>query len=143
MELAFLLLLWGQSDPRTAELREMPQSFSIKLHSEIHVSGRLGMSRGCPKPLIERAKDNALDNPPCPIIPSLTSSSVHCSSHQLTKTFLSYYNVTKKIICAEKSSKAMIYYYFYLIHLTMFHCHIVIALYLKRRSIICISNIYI
>ena len=30
----------------------------------------------------------------CPITPTLTSSSVHHSSHQLTTTFLSYYNVT-------------------------------------------------
>ena len=44
MELPFLLLLWGLSDPRIAELREMPQSFSIKLHSDTQVSGRLGMS---------------------------------------------------------------------------------------------------
>ena len=36
----------GLSDPRIAELREMPQSFSIKLHSETQVSGRLGMSGG-------------------------------------------------------------------------------------------------
>ena len=45
-EWSFLLLLWGLSDPRIAELREMPQSFSIKLHSETQVSGRLGMSGG-------------------------------------------------------------------------------------------------
>ena len=45
-ELSFLLLHWGLSDPRIAELREMPQSFSIKLHSKTQVSGRLGMSRG-------------------------------------------------------------------------------------------------
>ena len=45
-ELSFLLLLWGLSDPRIAELREMPRSFSIKLHSETQVSGHLGMSRG-------------------------------------------------------------------------------------------------
>ena len=45
-ELSFLLLLWGLSDPRIAELHEMPQSFSIKLHSETQVSSRLGMSRG-------------------------------------------------------------------------------------------------
>ena len=32
MELPFLLLLWGLSDPRVAELREMPRNFSIKLH---------------------------------------------------------------------------------------------------------------
>ena len=34
------------SDLRIAELYEMPQSFSIKLHSETHVSGRPGMSGG-------------------------------------------------------------------------------------------------
>ena len=45
-----------------------------------------------------------------PYHPTLTSSSVHHSSHQLTTTFLSYYNVTRKIICAEKWRKAMIYY---------------------------------
>ena len=38
-ELSFLLLLWGLSDPRIAELREMPRCFSIKLHSETQVSG--------------------------------------------------------------------------------------------------------
>ena len=43
-QLSFLLLLWGLSDPMIAELREMPRSFSIKLHSETQVSGRLGMS---------------------------------------------------------------------------------------------------
>ena len=43
-ELSFLLLLWGLSDQRIAELREMPRSFSIKLHGETQVSGRLGMS---------------------------------------------------------------------------------------------------
>ena len=32
-ELSFLLLLWGLSDPRIAELREMPRCFSIKLPS--------------------------------------------------------------------------------------------------------------
>ena len=45
-ELSFLLLLWGLSDPRIAELREMSRSFSIKLHSETQVSGRLGISGG-------------------------------------------------------------------------------------------------
>ena len=73
----------------------MPQSFIIKLYSETQVSGRLGMSGGtCPEPLIGRAKENALNNPPCPITPTLTSLSVHHSSHQLTTTFLLYYNVT-------------------------------------------------
>ena len=45
-ELSFLLLLWGLSDPRKAELRGMPQSFSIKLYSETQVSGHLAMSGG-------------------------------------------------------------------------------------------------
>ena len=36
----------GLSDPRIGELREMPQSFIIKLYSETQVSGRLGMSGG-------------------------------------------------------------------------------------------------
>ena len=46
MELPFQLLLWGLSNPRIAELREMPRSFSIELHSETQVYGRLGMSGG-------------------------------------------------------------------------------------------------
>ena len=45
-ECSSLLLLWGLSDPRIAELLEMPQSFIIKLYSETQVSGRLGMSGG-------------------------------------------------------------------------------------------------
>ena len=45
-ELSFLLLLWGLSDPRIADLRKMPRCFSIKLHSETQVYGRLGMSWG-------------------------------------------------------------------------------------------------
>ena len=44
MELLLLLLLWRLSDPRIAELREMPQSLSIKLHSETQISVRLGRS---------------------------------------------------------------------------------------------------
>ena len=44
-EWSFLLLLWGLSDPRIAELRKMPQSFIIII-SETQVSGRLGMSGG-------------------------------------------------------------------------------------------------
>ena len=46
MELPFLLLLWGLSDPRIAELRKMPRGFSTKLHSESQVSNGLGMSGG-------------------------------------------------------------------------------------------------
>ena len=37
---------WELSDPRIAEQREMPLWFSIKLHSETQVSGRLGMAGG-------------------------------------------------------------------------------------------------
>ena len=61
----------------------MPRCFIIKLYSETQVSGRLGMSGGrsprhAQNPLIiGRAKENALNNPPCPITPTLTSSSVH------------------------------------------------------------------
>ena len=44
MELPFLLFLWGLSDLRIAELREMPRSFSIELHMETQVSDRLGIS---------------------------------------------------------------------------------------------------
>ena len=46
MELSFLLLFWGLSDSRIAELRKMPQSFSNKFLSETQVSGCLGMSEG-------------------------------------------------------------------------------------------------
>ena len=74
----------------------MPRSFSIKLHSETQVSDRLGMSRGrsprhAQNPLSGERTKNALNNP---ITPTLTSSSVHPSSQQLTTTFLSHYNVT-------------------------------------------------
>ena len=48
MELPFLLFLWGLSDPKIAELRETPRSFSIKLHNETQVSGRLGCLGVCP-----------------------------------------------------------------------------------------------
>ena len=74
----------------------MPQSFSIKLHSETQVSGRLGMSRGisprnAQNPLLgERGKTLLITHHAL----SPTSSSVHHLSHQLTTTFLSYYNVT-------------------------------------------------
>ena len=37
MELPFLLLLWGLSDPRIAELCEIPLIFSIKWLSETQV----------------------------------------------------------------------------------------------------------
>ena len=55
----------------------MPRCFSIKLHSETQVSGRLGVDPlDMPKtPYRARAKENALNNPPCPI--TIRSSSVH------------------------------------------------------------------
>ena len=43
MVLPFLFLHRGLSDPRIVGLREMPMSFSIKLHSETQVSDRLGV----------------------------------------------------------------------------------------------------
>ena len=70
----------------------MPQSFSIKLHSETQVSGRLGMSAGkshrhVQNPLSGERRKKTPNNPPCPITSTLTSSFVHHSSHQLTTTF--------------------------------------------------------
>ena len=44
-----------------------------------------------PRTTYRVSEENTLNNPPCPI--TLTSSSVHHLSHQLT-TFLIYYNVT-------------------------------------------------
>ena len=95
-ELSFLLLLWGLSDPRIAELCEMPRSFSIKLHSETGCSGMSGgrSLRHAQNPLSGERWEmlsithHALSPPP---------SHHHLyiiSSHQLTTTFLSYYNVT-------------------------------------------------
>ena len=77
----------------------MPQSFTIKLHSENYtakVSGRLGMSGGrsprhAQNPLLgERRK--TLNIPSCHI--TLTSASLHHSSHQLTTTF---YRITMSL----------------------------------------------
>ena len=109
-ELSFLLLLWGLSDPRIAELRKMPRSFSIKLHSEAQVSGRLGMSGGrsprhAQNPLLGKRRKtlsitrHALSPPP---------SHHHLyiiSSHQLTTTFLSYYNVIKRLFVPKSDVK--------------------------------------
>ena len=79
----------------------MPQSFIIKLYSETQVSGRLGMSGGisprhAQNPLSgERRKTLSITtHHALAITPTLPSSSVHHSSHQLTTTFLSYYDVT-------------------------------------------------
>ena len=90
-ELSFLLLLWGLSNPRIAELCEMPWSFSIKMHSETQVSGRLGMSGGrsprhAQNPLSgERGKTLSITHH------ALSPSHHHLysiSSHQLTTTSL-------------------------------------------------------
>ena len=94
MELPSLLLLWGLSDPRIAELREMPRSFSIKLHCETQVFGRRGISVGRYPRHAQNHLSGELNNPPCPIIPTLTSLSEHHSSHRLTTTLLSYHNAT-------------------------------------------------
>ena len=81
-ELSFLLLLWGLSDLRIAELREMPRCFSIKLHRETQVSDRLGMSGGgsprhAQNPLSGERRKTLSITPPCPRTPTLTSLSVH------------------------------------------------------------------
>ena len=92
MELPFLLLFWGISDPMIAEMREMPRSFIIKLNRGTQVSGRLGMSgarspRHAQNPFSgERRKTLLITHL---ITPTLTSSYVHHSSHQLTTTFYS------------------------------------------------------
>ena len=64
----------------------MQQSLSFKLHSETQVSVclTLGISGG----KSPRHAQN-LNNPPCPITSTFTSS-VNQSSHQLTTTFLLY-----------------------------------------------------
>ena len=50
----------------------------------------------------ERYEGTRFQLPTMPYHPTLTSSSVHLSSLQLTTTFLSYYNVIQMTICAEK-----------------------------------------
>ena len=61
----------------------MPRSFSIKLHSETQVSGSwacLGIDPlDKPRTYYRASEENALNNPPCRITPTLTSSSVHRS----------------------------------------------------------------
>ena len=113
-ELSFLLLLWGLSDPRIAELREMPWSFSIKLHSEpksLAVWASLGVA---PLDMLRtpyrwRAKGNALNNPPCPITPTLTSSSVH---HFISSIDYNVFIVSQCHLKDRLCRKAMIYYYY-------------------------------
>ena len=110
MELPFLLFLCGSSDPRIAELCEMPALNCTAKPKSPAVWACLGVD-----PLdMHRIpyQESGGNNLPCPITTTLTSSSVHHSSHQLSTTFLSYYNVTWKTICAEKWRKAMIYYYY-------------------------------
>ena len=86
---------------------------SIKLHSETQVWA-VWACLGVDPLDMHRIPYQASggNNLPCPITTTLTSSSVHHSSHQLSTTLLSYYNVTWKTICAEKWRKALIYYYY-------------------------------
>ena len=76
----------------------MPRSFSIKLHSEAQVSAVwacLGVDPlDMPRTPYRASEGNVLNNPPCPITPTLTSSSAHHSSHQLTTTF---YRITMSL----------------------------------------------
>ena len=112
MELPFLLLLWGLSDPRMTELREMPRSFSIKLHSETQVSGRLGMSGGGSPRHYRANKENvlithhALSPPP---------SHHHLYIINLINWLQSFYRITMSLerpFVLKKWRKAMIYYYY-------------------------------
>ena len=119
-ELSFLLLLWGLSDPRIAELRKM--SFSIKLHSETQVSGRLGMSGG----RSPRHAQNPLSGEGWKTLSithhALSPSPSHrhlyiISSHQLATIFF-FYRITmslKRPFVPKSDVKQMIYYYYYLI----------------------------
>ena len=120
MELPFLLLLWEWelSDPRIAELREMPRCFSIKLHSETQGSGRLVMSGGrsarhARNPLSgERRKTLSITHH------ALSPPPLH--HHQICTSFISSndYNVFIVLQChlknhlCEKCCKGMIYYYY-------------------------------
>ena len=89
MELPILLLLWRLSDPKIAELRKVSALNCTAKPKSPAIWACLGVDpQTCPEPLIGRAKEKALNNPPCPITPH------DDSSHQLTTTFLSYYNVT-------------------------------------------------
>ena len=98
-----LFLLWGLSDPRIAELREMPRIFSIKVHSGNQISGHLGMSGGrsprhAQNPLSGKQRKtlsithHALSPPP-------SHHHLYIIDH-LTTTFLSYYNV-KDHLCRK------------------------------------------
>ena len=88
----------------------MPRGFSIKLHSETQVSDLLGMSRGrslrhAQKP---RAKENALNNPPNPITPTLTLTSVHhfissIDEKKLAKHQLNYSTIEKEAVALQHS----------------------------------------
>ena len=80
----------GLSDPRIAELREMPRSSGIK------VSGRLGMSSHVQNPLSgERRKTLSITHHALPPPPPPSHHYLYIiTSYQLTTTFLSYYNVT-------------------------------------------------
>ena len=103
-------LLWGLSDPRIAELREMPRSFSIKLHSETQVSDRQGMSGGrFPRhaqiPLSgERRKKLSITHHALSPHPHIVICTPFISSIELQR----FYRITMSI-CTEKWRKAYIY----------------------------------
>ena len=72
-------------------------------HFLTHVSGRPGNNP--PEIPLSGCERNIPNNPPpIPYHPSLTSSSVHHSSHQRTVLFLTYYNVIKITIIGRKGT---------------------------------------
>ena len=84
----------------------MPQSFSVKLHSKTQVSGCLGVDPlHMPRtPYRGRTKEKALNNPPCPNTPTVTSSTVHHSSHQLDcNVFIELQCHFKYHLCREET----------------------------------------
>ena len=65
----------------------MPWSFSIKLHSEIQVCSRLGLDPlDMPRTPYRASEGKRSQLPTMPYHTTLPSSSVHHSSHQLTKS---------------------------------------------------------
>ena len=85
------MLFWGLSD-----LRIVPRLVSFE--QEKRVSGRLGMpgvnSLDMPITPYQASEEKHSQQPTMPYHPTLTSSSVHHSSHQWTALFLLYYNAT-------------------------------------------------
>ena len=89
----------------------MPRSFSIKLHSETQVSGRLGMSGGrsldMPRTPYRASEGKRSQYPTMPITPTL----IICTSFILSID----YNVFIILQCHLKDllcQKPMIYYYY-------------------------------